>query len=101
MVRSRTYEFGVRMALGATSSDILSLILSYGGRLAIAGIVLGIAGALGLTRLLTAFLYEVKPTDTATMISVPLLVLAAVLIACYAPARRAMRIDPAHSLRHD
>jgi len=101
LVRSRTYEFGVRMALGATSGNILRLILSYGGRLAMAGILLGIAGALALTRLLTAFLYEVKSTDTATMISVPLLVLVAVLIACYAPARRAMRIDPAHSLRHD
>jgi hypothetical protein len=101
LVRARSYEFGVRMALGATPAEILRLILSYGGRLAVIGITIGLAGALALTRLLASFLNDVQPRDPATMATVPLVVLATVLAACYIPARRAMRIDPVQSLRHD
>ena len=101
LVRARTYEFGVRMALGATRLDVLGLILSYGGRLAIVGVVLGVAGALGLTRLLTSFLYEVKPTDAPVLSTAAILLVAAVLAACYASGRKAMGIDPAQALRHD
>ncbi len=101
LVRARTYEFGVRMALGAEPRDVLSLICGYGGRLAAAGIVLGIGGSLALTRLLATYLYGVKPADPATLTAVAGLVLCAAMLACYGPARRAMRIDPARALRHD
>jgi putative ABC transport system permease protein len=101
LVRARTYEFGVRMALGAQPRDVLALICGYGGRLAAAGIVLGIGGSLALTRLLASYLYGVKPADPATLAAVVALVSLAAMLACYAPARRAMRIDPAQALRHD
>jgi putative ABC transport system permease protein len=101
LVRARTYEFGVRMAMGATRANILGLILGYGGRLAMIGVGLGTAGALGLTRLLTSFLYEVKPTDAPLLSATAILLFAAVLAACYASGRKAMGIDPAQSLRHD
>jgi putative ABC transport system permease protein len=101
LVRARTYEFGVRMALGARPRDVLALICGYGGRLAVAGIVLGIAGSLALTRLLATYLYGVKPADPATLAAVAVLVLLSAMLACYAPARRAMHIDPAQALRHD
>jgi putative ABC transport system permease protein len=101
LVRARSYEFGVRMALGASPAKILRLILSYGGRLAAIGIAIGLAGAMALSRLLAFFLTDVQPRDPATMATVPLVVLATVLAACYIPARRAMRIDPVQSLRHD
>ncbi len=101
LVSTRTFEFGVRLTFGATGRSILALILGYGGRLALIGIGLGLAGAWGLGRLLTSYLYEVKPGDAVIMASVPLLVLAAVLVACYVPARRAMRIDPVQALRHN
>ena len=101
LVLARTYEFGVRMALGAQPQDVLALICGYGGRLAAAGIALGIGGSLALTRLLASYLYGVKPADPATLAVVAILVLSAAMLACYAPARRAMRIDPARALRHD
>ena len=101
LVSTRTFEFGVRLTFGATGRSILALILGYGGRLALIGIGLGLAGAWGLGRLLRSFLYEVTPGDAVIMVSVPLLVLAAVLVACYVPARRAMRIDPVQALRHN
>jgi putative ABC transport system permease protein len=101
LVRARTYEFGVRMALGAQPRDVLALICGYGGRLATAGIVLGIGGSLALTRLLASYLYGVKPADPATLATVAVLVLLAAMLACYAPARRALHIDAAQALRHD
>ena len=101
LVRARTYEFGVRMALGATPAGVLRSLLSYGGRLAAIGIPLGIAGSYGATRVLQSLLYGIEPTDPLTLAAAPLIMLAAVLLACYIPARRAMRIDPAVSLRQN
>ncbi len=99
LVRARTYEFGVRLALGARPSSVLALILGYGARLAMLGIVLGTGGAWMLTRLVKSFLYQVEPRDALTMTVAPAVILLAVLGACYLPGRRAMRIDPAQALR--
>jgi predicted permease len=98
-VGQRTQEFGVRVALGARSWDIVRQVMSQGLKLAAAGIVFGIAGALLLGRLLRALLYEVKPTDPTTYILVALAAAAIAAIACYIPARRATHADPMTALR--
>lgn len=101
LVRARTYEFGVRLALGARPAQILGLVLRYGGGTALIGTVLGIAGAFALSKVLKAYLFQVEPTDIQTFALTPALLLIAVLFACYIPARRAMRIDPAQCLKHE
>ena len=99
-VAERTCEFGVRMALGAEPSDVTKLVISHGGRLVAAGLILGLAGAWAATRLLKSLLYGVTATDPLTFAVVPLLLLAVALLASYIPARRASRIDPMVALRH-
>lgn len=101
LVRARTYEFGVRLALGARPANILGLVLRYGGGTALIGTALGIAGAFALSKILKAYLFQVEPTDIQTFALTPMLLLIAVLFACYIPARRAMRIDPAQCLKHE
>ena len=98
-VAQRTQEMGIRRALGAQQSDILRLVVGQGFRLALAGVAVGIAGAFGLTRLMTTLLFHVAPTDPATFIAVALLFLLVALAASYIPARRATRIDPTAALR--
>jgi putative ABC transport system permease protein len=98
-VRRRTAEFGVRMALGATGSDIRRHMLAYGGRLAAIGLVIGLACALALGRLLSRFLFEIQPGDPITLLAITVTVFVAVLAAAWIPARRAMRIDPLQALR--
>ncbi|MBI3280368.1 MAG: FtsX-like permease family protein [Acidobacteria bacterium] len=100
-VRVRTYEIGIRIALGAARREVLAAVLRRGVRLAVIGIVLGAAGAFVASRALTSALYEIKPADPATFIAAALLVTAASLLASYAPARRATRINPVEALRHE
>jgi len=100
-VSRRTRELGIRMALGAQTSDVFKLVLKQGFGLAMIGIVLGLAVAVGVTRLLTSFLYDVSTTDFATFISIPVLLTIVALLACYVPARRATRVDPLIALKYE
>jgi putative ABC transport system permease protein len=99
LVRQRTAEIGVRMALGAPSKSILGLVVGQGIRLSIAGIVVGLAAAVGLTRLMSSMLVDVGATDPVTFAAVSLLFLGIALVACWIPARRASRLDPNAALR--
>ncbi len=98
-VSQRTRELGIRMALGADARNVRALVLRDGLRLALTGLGLGLCAALALTRLLRGLLFEVPPTDLATHAGVALVLLAAALIACWIPARRASRLDPLKALR--
>ncbi|HXQ97421.1 MAG TPA: ABC transporter permease [Candidatus Limnocylindrales bacterium] len=97
----RVHEFGIRVALGAGPADLVRLVLKHGMRLTSIGVVVGIVGALGVTRLLKSLLFEIKPTDPLTLVIVAALLAAVALLACYIPARRAMRVDPMVALRHE
>jgi putative ABC transport system permease protein len=100
-VNQRTHEIGVYMALGAQHRDVLRLVMKDGVELALLGIVLGLVGAIALTRLMVSLLFEVKPTDPATLIAVALLLAAVAALACYIPARRALSIHPMTALRRE
>jgi len=100
-VSQRTREIGIRMALGARTSDVLTLVLKNGMTLVLAGVVIGISGALALTRFLTTMLFGVTPTDTPTFVVVSLGIAAIALIACLVPARRATKVDPLVALRYE
>jgi putative ABC transport system permease protein len=100
-VAQRTREIGIRLALGAARKNVLAMVLFGGGRLAAYGMVLGLAGALGLNFLLRNQLYGVSPADPFTYVAVALLLGAVALLASYIPARRATRVDPLVALRYE
>jgi len=89
------------MALGASGRDVFGLILKQGAKLIIPGIVLGLTGAILVSRLLTSVLYGVSPSDPGTLFGVSLMLTIIGLLACYIPARRAARLDPMTALRQD
>jgi putative ABC transport system permease protein len=100
-VAQRTHEIGVRMALGAAQADVVRMVVRQGARLAVIGIVLGLGGALALTRLLKTMLFGIGVTDTLTFAAAPLGMMLVVLLATFLPALRATRISPVAALRHE
>jgi len=98
-VEQRTQEIGIRMALGADRSRIRSLVVWHGMRLAIVGVVLGIAAAFGLTRFISSFLFGVKTWDPLVFVTVPILLSLIALLAVWMPATHASRLDPQEALR--
>jgi putative ABC transport system permease protein len=100
-VSQRTHEIGIRVAIGARRADVLNLVMGWGLRIELVGVVGGLLGALLLTRLMTKLLYDVTATDPVTLGAVVLLMTTVILLACFIPARRAMRVDPMAALRHE
>jgi putative ABC transport system permease protein len=100
-VTQRTQEIGIRMALGARALDVLKLVVKHGMKLAVLGIVIGLAGSWAITRFMEKLLVDVQPTDLLTFSVVSVFLLLSAFVACYLPARRATKVDPLQALRHE
>jgi putative ABC transport system permease protein len=100
-VAQRTQEIGIRIALGAQSHDVITLVMRNGMRLVLMGIVIGLAGAFALTRWMAGLLFAISTIDSLTFIVTALLVTAITLLACWVPARRAATVDPMVALRYE
>jgi ABC-type antimicrobial peptide transport system permease subunit len=100
-VGSRTKEFGIRLALGAEPGALRRVVMRQGLLLTAAGVVVGVAGAFALTRMIQSLLFEVSPTDPVVFTAIPLLLVLVSALACYTPARRATKVDPLVALRDE
>ncbi|HEY7187021.1 MAG TPA: ABC transporter permease [Vicinamibacterales bacterium] len=99
--RQRTREFGVYIAMGANTRDVLRTVLGRATVVIVIGLALGVVASIGLTRLLTKFLYGVTPLDPTTFMAAPMFLFVVAIVACYLPARRATRVDPIVALRYE
>ncbi len=100
-VQQRTHEIGIRMALGAQSSDVRNMVVLHGMRLAFLGVAIGVAGAFGLTRFIASFLFGVQMLDPLVFVLVPIVLSSVAMAAVWLPALRASRVDPFDALRHE
>jgi ABC-type antimicrobial peptide transport system permease subunit len=100
-VAQRVQEIGIRLALGADSSQVRTMLVYQGLRPALIGVAIGIAAALGLTRLIASFLFGVKAWDPLVFLVVPVVLISAALLAAWVPALRASRIEPTRALRYE
>jgi len=99
-VAQRTREIGIRMALGAQRSDVLKMTIRQGLKLVFVGVIIGLAAAFVLTRVMSSLLFGVSATDPTTFVAIPLLLMSVALLASYIPALRSMKIDPMATLRY-